>query len=116
MEFGRYHSASEIVREALRLLEERDQVQSAQLAELNQELGRWLDSLDRGERIDPVEARNKVERKSQAPKVKRVSSYVLGRGVDPGLEEIWEYIAADNVEAVDRWIATRLKCWDRVLK
>jgi antitoxin ParD1/3/4 len=66
VESGRYHSASEVVREALRLLEERDQVKSAQLAEFNQELGRRLDSLDRGERVDPVDARDKLERKSRA--------------------------------------------------
>jgi antitoxin ParD1/3/4 len=66
VESGRYQSASEVVREALRLLEERDQVKSAQLAEFNQELGRRLDSLDRGERVDPVDARDKLERKSRA--------------------------------------------------
>jgi antitoxin ParD1/3/4 len=47
---GRYNSASEAVRKALRLLEEHDQVRSAQLAALNQELGARLASLDRGER------------------------------------------------------------------
>ena len=66
VESGRYHSASEVVREALRLLEERDQVKSAQLAEFNQELGRRLDALDRGERVDPEEARGKLRRKSEA--------------------------------------------------
>jgi len=66
VESGRYHSASEVVREALRLLEERDQVKSAQLAEFNQELGRRLDALDRGERVDPVDVRDKLERKSRA--------------------------------------------------
>jgi Arc/MetJ-type ribon-helix-helix transcriptional regulator len=54
------------VREALRLLEERYQVKSAHLAEFNQELGRRLDSLDRGERVDPVDVRDKLERKSRA--------------------------------------------------
>jgi antitoxin ParD1/3/4 len=66
VESGRYHSASEVVREALRLLEERDQVKSAQLAEFNQELGRRLDWLDRGERVDPVDVRDKLERKCRA--------------------------------------------------
>jgi antitoxin ParD1/3/4 len=66
VESGRYQSASEVVREALRLLEERDQVKRAQLAEFNQELGRRQDSLDRGERVDPVDARDKLERKSPA--------------------------------------------------
>lgn len=50
---GRYNSASEVVREALRLLEEHDQARAAQIEEFNQELGRRLASLDRGERVDP---------------------------------------------------------------
>ena len=48
---ARYNSASEVVREALRLLEEHDQSCAAQLAEFNQELGRRLDSLDCGQQI-----------------------------------------------------------------
>ena len=66
VESGRYHSASEVVREALRLLEERDQVKSAQLLEFNQELGRRLDALARGERVKPDEARGRLRRKSEA--------------------------------------------------
>ena len=34
-----------------------------------------------------------------------MSTYVLGRGSESDLDEIWEYIARDNVEAADRWIA-----------
>jgi hypothetical protein len=41
-------------------------VKSAQLAEFNQELGRRLDALDRGERVDPEDARGKLRRKSEA--------------------------------------------------
>ncbi len=37
---GRYTSASEVVREALRLLEERDQARSAQLGAFNEELSK----------------------------------------------------------------------------
>ena len=61
---GRYNSASEVVREALRLLEEHDSVRAAQLAEFNGELGRRLASLDRGETVDPVESRARLRRKS----------------------------------------------------
>jgi antitoxin ParD1/3/4 len=63
---GRYSSASEVVREALRLLEEHDQARAAQLAEFNQELGRRLESLDQGHRVDPAQARARLKRKSDA--------------------------------------------------
>jgi plasmid stabilization system protein ParE len=33
-----------------------------------------------------------------------VSGYVLGGTVELDLDEIWEYIAADNSDAADRWI------------
>ena len=61
---GRYNSASEVVREALRLLEEHESVRAGQLAEFNKELRRRLASLDRGESSDPVEARARLKRKS----------------------------------------------------
>jgi antitoxin ParD1/3/4 len=61
---GRYNSASEVVREALRLLEEHDSARAAQLAEFNRELGRRLASLDRGETVDPAEARARLRRKA----------------------------------------------------
>ena len=49
---GRYNSASEVVREALRLLEEHDKARAAQLAGFRAEIGRRVASLDRGEGID----------------------------------------------------------------
>lgn len=61
---GRYNSASEVVREALRLLEEHDSARAAQLAEFNGELGRRLASLDRGETVNPAESRARLQRKS----------------------------------------------------
>ena len=48
---GLYTSASEVVREALRLLNDRDTIQQQRLAELNREIKIGLDQLDRGESI-----------------------------------------------------------------
>jgi len=45
---GRYTSASEVVREALRIFEERD----ARQEELRKEVQKGIDSLDRGEAVD----------------------------------------------------------------
>jgi antitoxin ParD1/3/4 len=64
VESGRYTSASEVVREALRLLEEHDSARAAQLTEFNQELGRRLAALDRGESVAPSESRARLQRKS----------------------------------------------------
>ena len=32
-----------------------------------------------------------------------MTGYVLGKDADLDLDEIWEYIAADDAEAADRW-------------
>ena len=65
VESGRYNSASEVVREALRLLEEHDSARAAQLVKFNAELGRRLATLDHGEVVDPAEARARLQRKSE---------------------------------------------------
>jgi antitoxin ParD1/3/4 len=49
---GRYLSASEVVREGLRLLEDRDQLYKARLADLQKEITIGVEEADRGELID----------------------------------------------------------------
>ncbi len=48
---GLYTSASEVVREALRLLNDRDTIQQQRLSELRREIAVGLDELNRGEGI-----------------------------------------------------------------
>jgi len=62
VEAGRYSSGSEVVREALRLLEEHDRLKSARPGEFNLELGRRLESLDSGKHVKPADARERPKR------------------------------------------------------
>ena len=48
VESGRYNSASEVVREALRLMEQKDEVRQIQLQELRNRMDRGLSEADRG--------------------------------------------------------------------
>jgi len=64
VESGRYTSASEVVREALRLLEEQDRSRSAELAAFDRELGARIAALDRGEHIDAEIARERLRKRS----------------------------------------------------
>lgn len=49
---GRYTSASEVVREALRLLDDRDELRALRIDELRARVAAGLDSLDRGTGVD----------------------------------------------------------------
>ena len=57
VESGLYTSASEVVRESLRLLFEADDARARQLADLNNRIQLGLDQLTRGEGVDGEEAR-----------------------------------------------------------
>jgi antitoxin ParD1/3/4 len=49
---GLFQTASEVVREGLRLLEEREQAREAALAELRTKIRRGMEQADRGELLD----------------------------------------------------------------
>jgi len=68
---GRYASASEVVREALRLLEDQDKARSEQLAEFRAEADRRLASLDRGEGMDGKSVFATICEKSNSRRQKR---------------------------------------------
>ena len=46
---GLYNSASEVIRESLRLLHERDRIREIRLEELRKEIQKGVDQLERGE-------------------------------------------------------------------
>jgi antitoxin ParD1/3/4 len=60
VEAGLYTSASEVVRESLRLLFEAEDVRRGQLAELNNRIQLGLDQLDRGESVEGPTARRRA--------------------------------------------------------
>lgn len=68
---GRYNSASEVVREALRLLEDHDKALTAQLNEFRSEVDRRLASLDRGEGVDGTTVFTQIREKSEQRRRKR---------------------------------------------
>jgi len=68
---GRYNSASEVVREALRLLEDHEKARAAQLEEFQSGLDRRLASLDRGKGVEGEEVFSQIRRKSKERRQKR---------------------------------------------
>ena len=68
---GRYNSASEVVREALRLMEQKDEVRSIQLQELRSRIDNGLRQADRSEGADGDEFMRQMIEDLDTREVKR---------------------------------------------
>ena len=109
---GAYQTASEVVRDGLRMLQERKQDRQARLEEIRQQIAVGLAELDRGERftldIEEIKAegrRRLAEKESRnAGEVRDVEVFRTSRaGAD--LVEIWLYVAEYSLDAADRLLA-----------
>ncbi|HET9180046.1 MAG TPA: type II toxin-antitoxin system ParD family antitoxin [Terriglobia bacterium] len=63
---GLYQSQSEVIREGLRLLKEREELKKLRLEELRREIARGSAEADRGELVDGPEAFRKIRRRRPA--------------------------------------------------
>jgi antitoxin ParD1/3/4 len=68
---GRYNSASEVVREALRLFEQRDHIRELQLREIRKKIDQGWASLERGEGIDGAQFFKRLEQEERGLERKR---------------------------------------------
>ena len=69
---GRYLSASEVICEGLRLLEERDRLFELRLADLQQKVSVGVEQADRGELIDADDVFADLEADTQQIEMQRV--------------------------------------------
>ena len=60
-----YASASEVIREGLRLLEEHEQLKQQRLSEVRRKIDRGIEQLDRGLRIPGPEARARLRQRKK---------------------------------------------------
>ena len=68
LETGMYQSQSEVVREGLRLLKEREELKKLRLAELRKEIGIGSEQADRGEFVDGEQTFAEIRRRSAGRK------------------------------------------------
>jgi antitoxin ParD1/3/4 len=64
LQTGLYQSQSEVVREGLRLLKEREELKNLRLAELRKEIAIGSEQADRGEFVDGEETFAEIRRRS----------------------------------------------------
>jgi antitoxin ParD1/3/4 len=105
---GRYQTASEVVREGLRLLEEREQSRETVIRELRAKIRRGIEQADRGELLDGDAVFDEIRQLSARRRSGRQMSrrrFVVTPEARADLIEIWKYIAEDSIDAADQAIA-----------
>ena len=68
---GMYYSASEVIREALRLLQERDELRQQRVRAVREKIDRGIAQLDRGEGLDGEEFFEGLKQKAKKKRHKR---------------------------------------------
>ena len=66
VESGLYQSASEVIREGLRLLDDHDRLRQLHFNEVRNKIQTGLDQLDRGEGVPGSQARARMKQRSAA--------------------------------------------------
>ena len=68
---GMYYSASEVIREGLRMLQEKEMLKQIKLEELRKEIQKGIEQAERGELVDGEEVFEKIRAKSRARRSKK---------------------------------------------
>ena len=68
---GLYYSASEVIREGLRMLQEKEMLKQIQIEELRKEIQKGIEQADRGELVDGEEVFETIRAKSRARRSKK---------------------------------------------
>jgi antitoxin ParD1/3/4 len=121
---GKYNSASEVVREALRLLEEQDELHRIKLEALKRDIMTGMADLeaDRYKAYASAESCSMTSRSADdngLPDVQRARSSEKTESHRPAqddLLEIWSFIAQDDPTAADNLLAATTNQFDRLLK
>ena len=71
LDSGLYYTASEVIREALRLLKEHDELRQRRIDQIRKKIARGIEQLDRGEGVDGEEFFEELQRKGQRRRRKR---------------------------------------------
>ena len=68
---GMYYSASEVIREGLRMLQEREMLKQIQIEELRREIQKGIEQADRGELVNGEEVFENIRAKSRTRRRKK---------------------------------------------